>query len=419
MPEVRVPPIQEAVCVRNDQHRARVAFVLPNCTHYTQGLFEILAAKYDADFFFFSDGKDWYWERRNGSRGGSFRHEYLAGFRIGHVRIAPSLPLRLLRGDYDAIVAAIDGRFSLPIAIACARAKGIPFVLWTGIWNRIGTFFHRTILPITRYVYRNAAGVVVYGEHVSSYLQLEGVKSDRIFVAPHAVDNAATSEPVSSEETGSLRDALKMSESSAFLLFVGRLEPVKGVSHLLEAMLRVRDRNVVLVIVGEGSERKNLERSVAQLKLTSRVRFVGYVPSSEMRVYYAAALGLVLPSVTTRREKETWGLVVNEAMNQGLPVIVSDAVGAAAGGLVRNGVNGFVVPEKDPTTLANAIETFCRNPQLRKTMSEAARGIISGWDHERMAAGFENCLCYVLHAKQSKRANQVGDAVQAHAGDLS
>ncbi len=76
------------------------------------------------------------------------------------------------------------------------------------------------------------------------------------------------------------------------------------------------------------------------------------VPPVELRNLYAACDVLVLPSIPTRTFREPWGLVVNEAMNRGLAVIASDAVGAAAGGLVRDGRNGLVVPAGDPAALA-------------------------------------------------------------------
>lgn len=389
----------DTAAAKPEERKPRIAFVLPHSTHYTQGLFEILATKVDADFFFFSDGRDWYWEHRNGSSGGEFRHQYLRGVRLGNTRIAPSLPFRLLHGNYDAIVAGIDGRFALPTAFACARVKRIPFVLWTGIWNRIRSPFHRAILPITRHVYRSSDAVVVYGAHVRRYLRSEGVKSERVFIAPHAVDNARSARAVSDQEIEILRQRINVNKSAAILLFVGRLVAVKGVSYLLEAMANMRDQDAILVIVGEGGEGEELKAKAAQLGLASRVRFVGHVAPAETPVFYAAARVLVVPSVTTPREKETWGLVVNEALNQGLPVIASDAVGAAAGGLVRDGVNGFVVPEKDPKALAGAIGRLLDDGALAQKMCEAARRTIADWDHERMADGFVRSLEHVLPQK--------------------
>jgi len=86
---------------------------------------------------------------------------------------------------------------------------------------------------------------------------------------------------------------------------------------------------------------------------------------------------------------------VNEAMNQGVPVIATEAVGAAAGGLVQNGVNGWVVPERDSLALARALRRTLRDPVLRAALSRGARRTIAGWDNERMVQGFRAAIAAV------------------------
>jgi glycosyltransferase involved in cell wall biosynthesis len=102
----------------------------------------------------------------------------------------------------------------------------------------------------------------------------------------------------------------------------------------------------------------------------------------------------VLPSITTREIKEAWGLVVNEAMNQGTPVVVTDAVGAGVGGLVQEGLNGFVVPEQDSNSLSVALRKILYDDALRAMMSRSARKTISDWTHERMVKGFTDAIEY-------------------------
>jgi glycosyltransferase involved in cell wall biosynthesis len=100
--------------------------------------------------------------------------------------------------------------------------------------------------------------------------------------------------------------------------------------------------------------------------------------------------------------KEPWGLVVNEAMNQGVPVVATEAVGAAAGGLVQDGVNGFVVPERDSRALAEAIRCILNDDELRTKMSRNARRIIAGWDNEGMVRGFRDAIAYVIGERKAK-----------------
>jgi glycosyltransferase involved in cell wall biosynthesis len=116
------------------------------------------------------------------------------------------------------------------------------------------------------------------------------------------------------------------------------------------------------------------------------------VSQTELRNFYAAADVLVLPSIPTRTFREPWGLVANEAMNRGLPVISSDAVGAAAGGLVQDGRNGLLVPAGDAVALAAALRQLARDPALRARLGAAAREDVSAYTHEAWAEGFSRAL---------------------------
>ena len=138
--------------------------------------------------------------------------------------------------------------------------------------------------------------------------------------------------------------------------------------------------------------------------MESRVRFAGYVPPEQAVAYYALAWVFVLPSVTTPVFKEPWGLVVNEAFNQGLPVIATDAVGAAAGGLVRDGVTGFVVPERDAAALAAALRRVLGDRALRDALGARAREVVAGWDNERMVRGFRDAIDHVTSARSAPGA---------------
>jgi len=99
-----------------------------------------------------------------------------------------------------------------------------------------------------------------------------------------------------------------------------------------------------------------------------------------------------VPSVAGRTFREPWGLVVNEAMNRGLAVISSDAVGAAAGGLVRDGENGVVVPAGDSAALAEAIRSLAASPELRARMGAQGAHDVQSFDHEAWASGFSEAL---------------------------
>jgi len=356
------------------------------CPHYRVRTYETLARRMDVRFLFVSRGEEEYWDPRRGVQRGDFPHEYLSGFHLTPgLRVTPGLVSRLWTSDADVVFMALADRFSVLVGYGLARLRRKSFVLWTGLWQHPRTAFHRLTFPLLRHIYTHADAVLVYGTHVRDYLIGVGVRPDRIFVAEHAVDNAVYDRPVSAEDRARLRRELGAGERKV-VLYVGRLTPSKGLADLVRAVAEVADLPPHLVLVGEGSLRGELEAQAAALGVTTR--FVPHVAPTELYPYYAAADVLVLPSVTTTAGKEPWGLVVNEAMNQATPVVASTAVGAAAGGLVRDGETGLVFPEGDSSALARALRRVLADGALAQRLGRAGREAVSRHTNERMAAAF-------------------------------
>jgi glycosyltransferase involved in cell wall biosynthesis len=160
----------------------------------------------------------------------------------------------------------------------------------------------------------------------------------------------------------------------------------------------------VLVLAGAGIEQTKLEYMTHELGIAEQVRFVGYVAPSEAILFYATAWIFLLPSVTMPTGKELWGLVINEALNQGLPVITTEAVGAAAGGLVQDTVNGLIVPERDSAALSHALQCILESPEYRNQLSQNARRLISSWNNEHMIQGFRQAIEFVKKAPEDLTA---------------
>jgi glycosyltransferase involved in cell wall biosynthesis len=116
---------------------------------------------------------------------------------------------------------------------------------------------------------------------------------------------------------------------------------------------------------------------------------------AEVRNFYAGSDVVVLPSVFTRAFREPWGLVVNEAFDQGVPVIATDAVGAAAGGLVAHERTGLVVPAGAPGPLAAALRRVHDDPGLRRRLGAAAREAVRAYSHDAWADGMSRGLAAV------------------------
>lgn len=379
-----------------------VTFITNFCPHYRVKTFELLAKYYETKFLFYSKGGERYWLAEHGVRQGCFRYQYLAGFNIGRTRISPALLFNLLWSRSSVYVKCINGAFALPATYFIARLLRRPFVLWTGVWTRIDSRLHRLGFHLLRHIYLNADSIVVYGTHVKRYLISEGVPEDRIFVTTHAVDNDFYSVPVPESAKAELMADLGIPDGSKVILYLGRLESNKGLTYLIEAFSQLRRNDSCLVFAGTGSDSEDLQRQASGTLLSQYIRFTGYIPPEDTRAYYAIASVFALPSITVGNFKEPWGLVVNEAFNQGVPVVASDSVGAAAGGLVQHGVNGFVVPERSAPALANALESILGNAELRESMSTAARRSIAQWDNEHMVSAFRQAIEYATSGRKDR-----------------
>lgn len=168
-----------------------------------------------------------------------------------------------------------------------------------------------------------------------------------------------------------------------YFLYVGRFAPEKGLDRLLEAFARYVEAGGVwsLVMVGDGPQRKELEQQSAALGLSNRVQFAGLKNTRETTVYYAFASCFVLPSV-----REPWGLVVNEAMASGLPVLVSERCGCAED-LVEQGRNGFVFnPERGEELTNRMLSIGSSSQKALQAMGEKSREIIAGFSPEKWAS---------------------------------
>jgi glycosyltransferase involved in cell wall biosynthesis len=284
---------------------------------------------------------------------------------------------------YDAVIAPFAGGSMLPAAYAGARRYGKPFVLWASVWHQPRSLTHALALPVTRHIYRHAGAVLAYGEHVRRFVaQIRG-RDDDVFVAPQAVEPELFGRSVSADEVSAFRDRHALGDG-ALVLYCGRLVAEKGIEVLSQAWRRM-PADATLVLVGDGP----LSELAAALP---QARLLGARARHELPVAYRAAELTVVPSVPTPRFKEPWGLVCNEAMGQARPVLATSAVGAVAGGLVRDGETGLVVAPGDPDALAGAIARLLDDKALRERLGSAGRAAVAPYTYEATAAAVGRAL---------------------------
>jgi glycosyltransferase involved in cell wall biosynthesis len=313
--------------------------------------------------------------------GGDVRHGGGAGARDAPLpfpaaRVPQAGVLRLVAsGRFRAVVAGLSGKLALPAAWAGARAARVPFVLWATIWRHPRTAAHAlSYLPL-RGLYRLADAIATYGPHVSAYVRGKGARG-AVVEAPQSVDDAFWAAPATPRRAAPFQ-----------AMFAGRLAGEKGVAVLLQAWhdAGLHEPSAALILAGDGPFRA---RAVA----TGAVHAVGPQPPAELRNFYAGSDVVVIPSIPTRDFLEPWGLVVNEAFDQGVPVIATTAVGAAAGGLVQHERTGLVVPAGDAAALAAALRRLHGDRALAARLGEAGRAAVGAHSHAAWAAGMSAAL---------------------------
>ena len=334
--------------------------------------------------------------------GGRAKHggaDYSGELAFPHRRVRPRELLSLAAsGRYRAVVCSTGGRLAPLATWAGARRGGVPLILWASLWAHPRTAAHALgYLPLQR-LYRSADAVVTYGPHVSAYVGARGARN--VHVAPQSVDNDFWRSP----EIKAPSDPGWPAEAEVRFLFVGRPAAEKGVPVLVAAWRAagLAAPDGALILAGVGSRSVLLGGQGARSGAHGQDGWVGQHGSPivcldrlepvALRDVYAACDVLVVPSVSTRTFREPWGLVVNEAMNRGLAVIATDAVGAAAGGLVRDGHNGLIVPAGDSGALAEAIARLAADRQLRSRMGSAGSADVLAFSHDAWAQGFSRAL---------------------------
>jgi glycosyltransferase involved in cell wall biosynthesis len=238
-----------------------------------------------------------------------------------------------------------------------ARRHGRPVLLWVESTARDERSGNPLLERLKRRAVAAAAGFLVPGRAAKEYVESLGVPSDRIVIAPNAVDLSIFSVAPDRRER----------ESCTFL-YVGRFSHEKGADVLVRAFRNVPGR---LLLAGSGPAEDQI-RALSD----DRVELLGHVPREQLPALYAGADCLVLPS-----RSEAWGMVLNEAAAAGLPLVATEAAGGGYD-LIEPGVNGYRVPVEDEGALAEALRKVAADPDWRIRAGERSRELTAGYTGE-------------------------------------
>lgn len=312
---------------------------------------------------------------------------------VSHLRGTASKPA------FDALWVHGYATLNALQGILAGATLGIPVLLRADMWLR-----DRPRSPIKLALKRSffeclkalTSGVLTVGSLNAEYWRHYFGDDVQQFLMPYAVDNAYFAQRARDSESAraALQKELALDPSRPVILFASKLQSRKHCDHLIEAYARLSpapglDPAPYLVIVGDGEERAALERQAAATGFSS-IRFCGFRNQSELPAFFDLATVFVLPS-----RHEPWGLIVNEVMNAGLPVIVSDDVGCGPD-LIQNGVNGYIYPVGDISALESALRRILETPETATRMGACAYDRIQKWSFTEDIRGLRLALAALV-----------------------
>jgi 1,2-diacylglycerol 3-alpha-glucosyltransferase len=237
------------------------------------------------------------------------------------------------------------------------------------------------------FVKRHFDAAFVSGAYAARYAESLGIPGHRIWRGYDVVDNDHFAAGARRARAGAAAARAALGLPERYLLFVGRFSPEKNLPRLIKAFERACVSPTLdgwsLVLVGGGPLEPELRRLADPLG--SRVAWVPFQQLERIPAYYGLAEALVLPSLN-----DTWGLVVNEGMAAGLPIVISQQCGCVPE-LVFPGLNGYVINEEDVADMAGAFVDLARDEGRRRAFGAYSERLIQGFSLETWAATLKDC----------------------------
>ncbi len=368
----------------------RVAAVFPEPTPYRAPLLDRIAALPDIDLtvVYAADTvarRTWRVEPKH-------RAVFLRGLRVPGAQkilhhdypLTPGIVRALTDARPAVVVVSGWSTFAAQAAITWCGLTGVPYVLVVeshdegprAAWRR---GIKGTVIPS---VVRRASGILVTGTLARNSMISRGAAPEHVRVFANTIDVEGFGERVDRLEArrSELRGNVGAADDDVVVLSVARLAPEKRLDVLVQAVAAATDSRLLLLLAGDGPERTRLERLAQELDV--RVVFAGDTDWEKIVEHYAAADIFALLS-----EREPWAVVVNEAAACGLPLVLSDRIGAAHD-LLRDGENGVLVRAGDVDAAARALRDLAADPELRRAQGARSRELARDWGYGPSVEGF-------------------------------
>lgn len=249
--------------------------------------------------------------------------------------------------------------------------------------NKLVTFFKHIYLRVL-FLFVNK--FLFIGKQNRMFYRSLGIQESKLVSVPYAVDNLRFRELCDATSREEARNILGLPPGKKIILYSGKYITKKRPIDLLKAFAAMGNtENALLVMVGDGACRPAMEKYITENSLQDKVVLTGFINQSRIPLYYRSANVFVMCSGLG----ETWGLSVNEAMNFGLPVIVSDTCGSAYD-LVDNGINGAVFETGNINQLAALLKDYLLLPvESGEVIRKAALKKIDQYSYHQVIRGIE------------------------------
>ena len=321
-----------------------------------------------------------------------FKYKVLPGLLVarryqgGPIFFNPGVWRTLRKGRFQVVIFFGYHHPTIWLALLWCRIARVRTLVWSESTLLDVRSSGRAVENLKKWIVARCDGFIAAGSSQVKYLRHLGVKHERIWVAPDSVDSEHFTSR--SRHHRSLRTEIirELGVKPPIVLYVGRLLDAKGIPELLSAFKEViSQQQASLLLVGDGPDRKRYEQICTESNLAS-VHFAGFQDQEELPRYYGIADVLVFPT-----RSDPWGLVLNEGMCSGLPIVCSTAAGAALD-LVFSGQNGFLHEPGNVYQLAKHLKILLKDPNLRSRMGECSQEIITGFTPRKMANGFLDAI---------------------------
>jgi len=302
-----------------------------------------------------------------------------------------TFPIEFCRGKYDVLISGGWLDFACQAGFFLSKLVGKKYIIWSESTQNEPSWRRTVAYPLVRLIARGADACIAIGTRAREYLRFLGAKGEKIFISYSTVDVGAFFQR--SRISGTEKESIKRKigiKTDKVILYVGQFIERKGIIYLLKAFARLKkvENDVSLLLVGYGPLEGKYKNYINKKQIKD-VFFHEHLGVEEIPKIYAISNVFVLPSL-----EETWGVVINEAMACGLPVVTTRKVGSSDD-LVEHGRNGYVVKSGSYRQLEMALKKIISDSTLANRMSSASLAKIREITPREGAKAFIKAIGYV------------------------